>query len=158
MIKSIRYMLDMNDSKIAEILKLRGYQPAREEIEGIFTDEKEKITKIDGTVVEKDTDERLTAHFLDGLIYHLRGKSEDHPPPPIQTPVNNNIVIKKLRVAFELKEEDILEILKSVGFRVSATELSALFRNEDHRNYKHCGDQLLRYFLKGLTQRVRKEE
>ncbi|RMO70957.1 hypothetical protein ALQ37_00642 [Pseudomonas syringae pv. aptata] len=70
-------------------------------------------------------------------------------------PITNNIVLKKLRVAFELKEDDMHAILKSVDFPVSKPELSALFRKVGHTNYRACGDQLLRNFLKGLTLRVR---
>ncbi len=156
-IKSIRYTLDINDVAIAKILKLSGYQPTREEIAEIFSDQPEQVETIDGRIVEKDVSHKLTAHFLDGLIIYKRGKNDKHPPQPIKVPVTNNMVLKKLRVAFKLREGDILDILKSVDFPVSKTELSALFRADDHRNYRHCGDQLLRYFLKGLTLRFRKE-
>jgi hypothetical protein len=71
--------------------------------------------------------------------------------------VTNNIILKKLRVAFELKEDDMHAILKAAEFPVSKPELSALFRKFGHTNYRPCGDQLLRNFLKGLTLRfVRK--
>ena len=53
------------------------------------------------------------------------------------------------------KEDDLHAILKSVNFPVSKPELSALFRKAGHDNYRPCGDQLLRNFLKGLTLRVR---
>lgn len=64
--------------------------------------------------------------------------------------MTNNDILKKLRIALKLRDEDIIEILKLVDFEVSKSELSALFRNEDHPNYKECGDQLLRNFLNGL--------
>lgn len=156
-IKSVRYMLDINDSKIAEILKLAGYQPKRDEVAAIFENPNEEVDESGEYKVssKKDTSDELMAHFLDGLIFYKRGKSDKHPPQPIQTPVTNNIVLKKLRVAFKLREEDIHEVLKSAGFSVSSPELNALFRSEDHRNYRECGDQLLRYFLKGLTLKYR---
>jgi len=66
------------------------------------------------------------------------------------TDMTNNDILKKLRVALKLRDEDIIEILKLVDFEVSKSELSALFRAEDHPNYKECGDQLLRNFLNGL--------
>ena len=156
-IKSIRYILDLDDAQIAEFLKLADYQPTRGEVTEIFNEDKETETKIDGTVVEKDTPHKLTAHFLDGVIFHLRGKSDKHPPQPIQTPVTNNIVLKKLRVAFKLKDTDIIDILKDEGLNISKTELSAFFRDDNHRNYKNCGDQVLRYFLRGLAKRHRGE-
>ena len=65
--------------------------------------------------------------------------------------MSNNDVLKKLRVALQLRDTDIVEILKLVDFKVTTTELSAFFRKEDHPNYKDCGDQILRNFLNGLV-------
>ena len=149
-IKSIRYILNIGDGEVAEILKLAGYKPSREEIAYIFEEPAEGKDKIDIT-------HELTAYFLDGLIFYKRGKSDKHPQQPIITPVTNNMVMKKLRVAFTLREDEILEILKKTGFTISASELNALFRNKSHRNYQPAGDQVLRYFLKGLTMTYRKE-
>jgi len=64
--------------------------------------------------------------------------------------LTNNDILKKLRVALELRDDDIIEILKLCDFEVSKTEINALFRKEDHPNYQKCGDQLLRNFLNGL--------
>lgn len=69
--------------------------------------------------------------------------------------ITNNDILKKLRVALKLKNTDIIEILKLVDFRVSESELGALFRKEDHPNYKECGDQILRNFLDGLVIHLR---
>ena len=149
-IQSIRYMLDLDDIKIAHILKLRDYTPERGEVEAIF--ENRDDADAEG---KADCSDELMAHFLDGLIYYRRGKSKDHPPRPIKTPVTNNMVLKKLRVAFKLHEEDMHEILESAGFSMSRHELSALFRSKGHTNYRECGDQVLRYFLKGLTMKIR---
>ncbi|MNY50207.1 hypothetical protein D3C86_1856970 [compost metagenome] len=95
------------------------------------------------------------AYFLDGLVYFKRGKDENRPALPIELPMTNNIILKKLRVAFELKEDDILDIFSDAGFRVGRAELSAFFRRKGHFNYRECGDQMLRNFLKGLTLRLR---
>ena len=64
--------------------------------------------------------------------------------------MTNNDILKKLRVALKLRDEDIIEILMLVDFKVTKSEINALFRTEDHPNYKECGDQLLRNFLNGL--------
>ena len=56
------------------------------------------------------------------------------------------------------KDEDIIAMLDSDGFKVSKTELSALFRKEGHQNYRPCGDQFLRSFLKGLTAKLREKK
>ncbi len=65
--------------------------------------------------------------------------------------MTNNDVLKKLRVALQLRDEDIVEILKMADLRVSKSELGAFFRKEDHPKYMECGDQILRYFLNGLV-------
>jgi uncharacterized protein YehS (DUF1456 family) len=64
--------------------------------------------------------------------------------------MTNNDILKKLRVALHLRNDEIIEIMKLVDFKVTASELGALFRKEDHPNYKECGDQFLRNFLNGL--------
>ena len=64
--------------------------------------------------------------------------------------MSNNDVMKKLRVALKLNDTDIVNILALVDFRITKTELGAIFRNEDHPNFKPCGDQILRNFLNGL--------
>ncbi|MDC0255154.1 DUF1456 family protein [Bacteriovoracales bacterium] len=69
--------------------------------------------------------------------------------------MTNNDVLKKLRVALSLRDTDILDILKLVEFNMSKSEISAIFRKEDHPNYKECGDQLLRNFLNGLIIKQR---
>ncbi len=69
--------------------------------------------------------------------------------------MSNNDILKKLRVALKLRDEDIVKILALVDFKISVSELSALFRNEDHPNYKVCGDQILRNFLNGLVIHLR---
>ena len=112
--------------------------------------------------LKKDEDEgyaecsdRVLAHFLDGLVFHFRGRNESLPPRPVEKRITNNVVLKKLRVAFELKDVDMHQTFEDAGFPVSKPELSALFRQPGHKNFRACGDQMLRNFLKGLTLRVR---
>ena len=69
--------------------------------------------------------------------------------------MSNNDIMKKLRVALKFTDDDIINVLALVDFRVTKTELGAIFRNDDHPNFKPCGDQLLRNFLKGLTLRCK---
>ncbi len=74
--------------------------------------------------------------------------------------MSNNDILKKLRVALQLKDDDIIHILKLVDFNTTKAELGAFFRSEDHPNFKPCGDQILRNFLNGLVIHLRgpKEE
>ena len=148
-LRSIRYMLDLSDIRVVEITKLAD--PA-------FPIEKADVQAF----LRKDEDpdyaecsNAVLAHFLDGLIIHCRGRDESLPPRSVEKRVNNNVVLKKLRVAFALKDVDMHEIFESAGFPISKPELTALFRQPGHNNYRVCGDQLLRNFLKGLTLRVR---
>jgi uncharacterized protein YehS (DUF1456 family) len=69
--------------------------------------------------------------------------------------MTNNDVLKKLRVALKLRDDDIVKILELVDFRISKSELGAFFRREDHPKYMECGDQILRNFLNGLVIHLR---
>ncbi len=66
-------------------------------------------------------------------------------------PLTNNDIIKKLRVALSLRDDDIIEILGLVDFKISKSELGAFFRKEEHPNYMELQDQILRNFLNGLV-------
>lgn len=146
-LRSIRYMLDISDGKVADIIKLGGLDVSKAQIIA--------FTKKDEEEGFEPCSDEVLAYFLDGLVFFKRGKDESRPPLPVELPITNNIVLKKLRVAFELKEEDMHATLKASDFPVSKPELSALFRKVGHNNYRPCGDQLLRNFLRGLTLRVR---
>jgi uncharacterized protein YehS (DUF1456 family) len=102
---------------------------------------------------------KILGYFLDGLILHKRGKKETDPGQAKKTtsPLTNNAILKKLRIALELKEDDMLGVLKLADIAVSKAELTALFRKHGHKNYKKCGDQFLRNFLNGLFIRYRKQ-
>ena len=94
--------------------------------------------------------------FLDGLIILKRGKQEpkdgkEYTPVKITKNNINNIILKKLKIALSLKSDDMLQIFKLAGLELSSSELSAVFRKEDHKNYRECGDKYIRNFLKGLT-------
>ncbi|MEJ7780097.1 MAG: DUF1456 family protein [Daejeonella sp.] len=65
--------------------------------------------------------------------------------------MSNNDIMKKLRVALQLNDQEIVEILKLVDFSITKSELAAIFRNKEHENFKPCGDQILRNFLNGLV-------
>jgi uncharacterized protein YehS (DUF1456 family) len=95
--------------------------------------------------------------FLDGLILFKRGRKENKTGEPRKRDLRltNNAILKKLRIALELKEDDLISVLKMAGAVISKSELSALFRNEGHKNFKPCGDQFLRKFLRGISIRYR---
>jgi len=148
-LRSIRYMLDLSDAQVVAIAQLAdpSLELDRETVHALLRKE--------GEPGYADCSDRVLAHFLDGLVLHRRGRDETRPPRPVEKRITNNLVLKKLRVAFELRDEDMHQAFADAGFPVSKPELSALFRQPDHRNYRTCGDQLLRNFLKGLTLRLR---
>tara|TARA_R110001592_G_scaffold79194_1_gene237197 strand:+ start:260 stop:535 length:276 start_codon:yes stop_codon:yes gene_type:complete len=71
--------------------------------------------------------------------------------------LTNNDILKKLRVAHKLRDENIVEILKLVDFEITKGALGDLFRTEDHPKYVDAGDQILRKFLDGLIIHLRGE-
>ncbi len=148
-LRSIRFMLDLSDGRVAEIVQLAD--PAavleRADVQAYLRKEDEP-----GFV---PLDDRLLGLFLDGLIVHYRGRQDGAPPRPPEKRVNNNAILKKLRVAFQLNDVDMLHAFEAGGRPISKPELTALFRQPGHHNFRLCGDQLLRYFLRGLTLRVR---
>ena len=149
-LRRFRYALNIKDNTMIQIFKKGNITLTREDV-------------ID--YLKKDIDEgfkKLTNNdlisFLDGLIIQKRGKREDGTPPPkIKITKNNlnNILLRKLRIALAFKSYDMIRIFKLGGIEISEGELSALFRSEDHKNYKECGDKYVRVFLKGLTEYCR---
>jgi uncharacterized protein YehS (DUF1456 family) len=94
------------------------------------------------------------ATFLNGLIVDRRGKKEG-PQPKSEQRLNNNIIFRKLKIALDLKAEDILEILELSDVVISKHELSAFFRKSGHKHYRNCKDQILRNFINGLQLKYR---
>jgi uncharacterized protein YehS (DUF1456 family) len=142
-LRSLRYILNISDSKLIEIIGLANYEVNLDDITAYLKREDEKGYK--------ECSHKVMAHFLNGLVIFKRGTDETRPPQPIVIPITNNIVLKKLRVAFELKERDIISIIEKNGLQFSKNEFSAFLRKEGHRNYRDCGDQFLRTLLKGLA-------
>ena len=149
-LRRLRYALNIKDNIMVQIFKKGNIIVTREDV-------------ID--YLKKDIDEGLKKlsnndliSFLDGLIIQKRGKKEDGTPvPKIKVKKNNlnNILLRKLWIALAFKSYDMIRIFKLGGIEISEGELSALFRREDHKNYKECGDKYVRVFLKGLTEYCR---
>ncbi|MDF3932833.1 DUF1456 family protein [Pseudomonas citronellolis] len=147
-LRSLRYSLDIADREVAAIAALAGQALSEEDVAALLAREDEASFR--------ECPDEVLARFLDGLIIHRRGRDDSRPLPPLELPLTNNLVLKKLRVAFELRDLDLLAILDDAGLIMTKTELNALFRAPGHDNYRPCGDQLLRNFLKGLSARLRR--
>ena len=147
-LRRIRYALDISNPGMIDIFKLSG-----------CTLEQPTLLKLLKKEEEEDfisCSNPLLSFFLDGLIIHRRGRRDSGELPKPDASLNNNAILKKLRIALDLKEDDMLALMKLAGVIISKTELSALFRNKGHKHFKECGDQFLRNFLQGLTVRHRK--
>ncbi len=100
----------------------------------------------------KLTDTEL-ALFLNGFINLKRGKREGKQPIP-EAYLNNNMIFQKLRIALNLKAEDILNIFELVDMHFSKHEISAFFRKPSNKHYKDCKDNTLRNFLQGVKDQT----
>ncbi len=151
-LRSVRYMLNLSDAKMVEIFALAQCDVPLADIQAWL--------KKDDDAAFRPCPDVLMGYFLNGLIFYRRGKSEDAPAPSIERKMTNNIFMRKLRIAFDLKTTDIPDVLKRVNFTVSQAEIGAIFRKPDHKNCRECGDQILRNFLKGLAmiQRPKSEK
>lgn len=147
-LRSLRYALNINDSTMVKIFNLGGYKTNEETVLSLLKKEEEPgLLPCSNNVLRS---------FLDGLIIHRRGPQENKPGvPEKQSPLNNNLILKKIRIALNFKEEEMLATFKLAEINVSKSELTAIFRRSDHKNYKECGDQFIRNFLKGLSKKNR---
>lgn len=145
-LRRIRYILDASDEQMINIFKLGDLEIKRDLLSGWL---------------KKDDDPGFQAckaseldSFLNGVITSKRGAREGDKPKALKS-LTNNIILKKCKIAFDLKAEDIVDILELADLRLSKHELSAFFRKADHKNYRECKDQVLRKFLSGLQQKLR---
>lgn len=147
LLRSIRDTLHIDDATMVQIFGYAGRPVGQSTVASLMKTEDQ-----DDYIPCSDP---VLGFFLDGLIIHTRGQQEGK-PPSIQKPVpvlTHNAVLKKLRIALDLKEDDLIGILKLAGVVVSTHELTALFRKQGHKHYKECSDRFLRDFLRGVALR-----
>lgn len=152
-LKRIRYAFDFGDFSVLEMTKNGGKEITSLELNAYYMKEED-----DGY---KNCSNSVLTSFLDGLIIKKRGprperiqkdsSPEKDPVKKIAVPRNNN-VMKKLKIALELKDEDIVNIFKNIDYKISKSEINALFRRSNHKNFRECGDQILRNFIQGLAK------
>lgn len=148
-LRQIRYIFDFSDVKLVSLFALAGLEVTREQVSSW-------LKKEDDADFQPCTDPQF-ARFLDGLIIDRRGPKEGTQSAP-ELQLTNNMIFRKLRIALDLKAEDVLEILRLAKFSLSNHELSAFFRRADHKHYRECKDQVLRNFLKGLQLKYRPQK
>jgi len=139
--RRIRYALELDDQTTIDIFTAGDYSCTTEML---------------GRFSQRDLDPDIAmfpdtafAHFLNGLIIHRRGGSS--PPVTAGEAIDNNKILKKLRIALELYEDEMLTIFDYGDIKFSRHKLSALFRANGHKHFRECNDHTLRQFLKGLV-------
>jgi uncharacterized protein YehS (DUF1456 family) len=140
-LRRLRYTFDLKDSKMMALFALEGHPASWEQI-NVW------LKKEDDPACQECSDTYL-AVFLNGFIIDKRGKKEGPQPAP-ENFLTNNVILMKLRIALNLKAEDVLEIMGLADMPISKHELSAFSRKPDHKHYRECKDQMLRNFLKGV--------
>ncbi|OEF26826.1 DUF1456 family protein [Vibrio rumoiensis] len=148
-LRRIRYTFDFKDAAMVDIFAAAEHEVSRQQVINW-------LKKEEDTDFVKLTDTEL-AIFLNGLINTKRGKREGEQPQP-EKRLSNNMVFMKLRIALNMKAEDILDTLKAVDFNLSKHELSAFFRKPENKHYRECKDQILRNFLFGVQRQLRPED
>ena len=148
-LRRLRYTFDFDDSKMINLFSLGNLKVTRGQIS-------DWLKKEDDAAYKNCTDTQL-ASFLNGLIIDRRGKKEGT-QPRAEKRVSNNIIFRKLKIALDLKADDVLEIMGLANIRISKHELSAFFRKSDHKHYRDCKDQILRNFLKGVQLKYHKNK
>ena len=147
--RSIRYTFDFSDAEMINIFSLANHEVTRSQVSDWLKREEDPEQK---GLYDIDL-----AIFLNGFINLKRGKKEGPQPVPEKS-LNNNIIFRKLKIALNLKDDDILAILRLAGMRVSRHELSAFFRKPSQSQFRLCQDQMMRNFLKGVRIRYREEK
>jgi uncharacterized protein YehS (DUF1456 family) len=145
-LRSLRYTFDFGDDKMIKLFGLGGKSVTRAEVSDWLKRDEDPDFK---GIYDKDL-----AYFLNGLIIDRRGKKDDSIPVAEKT-LTNNMILRKLKIALELKDEDILEMLGQMDLTISKHELSAFFRKPTQSQYRLCKDQVLRNFLRGLQMKYR---
>ena len=140
-LRRLRYTFSFNDRQMIAVFAEADECVTREQISAW-------LKRDDDSAFERLDDVQL-ATFLNGLIIQHRGK-RDGPMAAAERQLNNNIILRKLKIALNLEDTDILNLLLRADFPISKPELSAFFRKPGHKNYRECKDQILRNFLKGL--------
>lgn len=145
-LRRVRYIFDLSDEQMLKLALEGGLETTKEQMIAWLKSE-------DDEVFEGIYDIDLAA-ILNGFIILKRGRREGPQPKPEKT-LSNNLIIRKLKIALEMKNEDIIHVLGLADFKVSPHEVSALFRKPGQRQFRLCKDQFLRNFLMGLQLKYR---
>ncbi|MFA0072197.1 DUF1456 family protein [Vibrio cyclitrophicus] len=150
-LRRIQHALNLKNAQIIKAIEQADVTVAHDQVINWLKDDNDKSCS-------KMKDKELVV-FLNGFINLKRGKKEGEQPKP-EVALTNNMIFMKLRIALNMKAEDVLDVLEVVGISLSKYEIGAYFRKPENKNYKVCEDQLLCDFLNGVqfTNRPDSEE
>ncbi len=149
-LRRVRYAFDFSDSKMIQLFGLGDLEADRARVS-------QWLKKDDDPELVQLRDKELSS-FLNGLIIDKRGKQEGKETPKAESKTDNNLILKKLKIALNLKSEDMLDIMSLTGIQVGKHELSAFFRKPTQSQFRPCKDQFLRNFLHGMQLKYRVQE
>ncbi len=141
-LKTIQRIENADNSTMTEIFRLAEAEIPPHRLEGYLADPGDKHYL--------DCGAQALGSFLDGLIIYKRGPSDKKTADDTPVALTNNLILKKLRIAYDLKEADLFAIFDAVDIDITKGELSSLFRKEDHKKFRLCPDSILQLFLEGL--------
>lgn len=145
-LKRLRYTLDFNDTQMVELFEAAPTPITRVEVSDWLKKEEDEDFK--------ELSDLMLDIFLNGLIELKRGKKEGVVMVANEK-LSNNDILKKVKIALNLKSTDIMAIMAIKDRKMSETELSAFLRNENHNHFRPFQDQYLRNFFSGLQQTIR---
>ena len=140
-LRRMRFIFDMNDKKVIKLFALGGHEASRTEISDWLKPDEDDACK--------NLNDRLLARFMNGLIIDRRGK-KDGVEMVAEKRMDNNLVLRKLKIALNLTSDQMLDMIALTDFEMSKHELSAFFRKPGHKHYRVCKDQILRNFIHGM--------
>ncbi len=140
----IQKALNLSQEEMLEAYKLADYKIEASHLDSLLKRRQDEGSKLCSY-------EELGV-FLDGFVILKRGPSPKKTNNDEAVELTNNLILKKLRIALELKEAE-TEIIFSLGeAELSKQQLASLFRKEGHKNFKECSDELLMAFLEGMDE------
>ncbi len=148
-LRRIRYTFELSDDKMIKLFSLGGLEATRAEVSDWL--------KTQDNPEQKQLIDKQLAAFLNGLIVKNRGARDGEQPKPEKS-LNNNLIMRKLKIALNYRDEDIIDVLDLVDLPIGKHEISALFRKPTQSQYRVCKDQFLRNFIFGLQVKYRGNE
>ena len=149
-LRRLRYALNFTDGQMAKVIAHIGGESNPSQVRRwLMRDDNDRFLEL--------SDAGL-CQFLDGLIIEKRGPRPDGATPEPLEFLSTNEVLKKLRIALALRDDDMVAIFKRAEFVVTKAELGSFFRKEGQRNFSKCPEQVLRKFIQGLGKGAQTEQ